>query len=462
MKRIFWIFGTAVLMLCEPCGTAFAQDPNTPTPTDTPTVTPTFTPIWTTPVNISNDNNESRYPCIAVDDNEKDGFGRAHIVWTEESGSTWGTYYVVAIDGSTISMETEVSDDAGTSMVSTSAMMPFLVVDLLSDKASIAFQHVNSSFYESSTHSQILFLPFADVVWPMDEDPETQYLEYPSGLQIHVRDPFVFNSPCTERLKIFWSNSNNGSDTDNDIFFNYQVKLGTMATPYPTPTPTNTPKSEWIMISKGADSSIGESEISPYVTGYIDPSSGYHVDVVAYDDQYKDSLIHSVYTEAETTESCAEGSWNATPIPYTSDSYYPSTALDSDKNLYIAYHKWISGSTSEYYILKYDGSYSSDYPLGRIGSGPSDYQVRPVLGCAEFGGTEYLYIVFVDASDDVKVGRLELDDDWKAFYTVDNTSYEHHWVHLAIDPVSNLPHVVYEEEIPLSGSDVFWCRLEPQ
>jgi hypothetical protein len=125
------------------------------------------------------------------------------------------------------------------------------------------------------------------------------------------------------------------------------------------------------------------------------------------------------------------------------------------------YFKDSGSSTSDYYLIIYDDTLETLSAPTHIDDGPDpgDFTVRPVIG---FDQSNNYYIAYIDDDLDVKVKKYNsggtLQNTWKVN---NNADIAHSWVHLAMDPTSDLPHVVYDEQDSTSDWDICWSRLEP-
>lgn len=485
MEKSLLVFGLIGFIRC------FAVFAETPTPTPTP--------AWRTPVNISEIPNPTpsttpitalrRFPCIAVDNLNINDYGRAHIVWTEqqETGGLWKIFYrgvkVNRYDQMELSALVEASLDHGVARDSDprKPQHPFVWIDPDSEaenpKAQIAFSfRNNTTMYKGVEQSEVLFYPDVEATWtgPGEREGPT-FLHHISGFGQHVKDAFILYDLCLEDLRVLWNQHDHSNDADHDIFSNYQhtellepgfywcaVSMLTDTDEWPTPSATPTP-----IITPGTPipavtpQPAAVCEFFPYASTYA--SEGTYTIHIVSEEKNHYFLVHHILTAARP--SC-QYAVTTNYLQNTDASYYPSTAVDSAGNLYIAYHHFIEPiesptpvpGESRYYLIKYDGSYSQATPLGVFGDGPESDAIRPVLG---IDSMDNLYVAYVDDSYDVRIKQLDLRSaTWVRDDTIGDTGDDQRWVHLAIDPVSDKPNIVYQQKSSDFDHNIYWTRLE--
>ena len=201
----------------------------------------------------------------------------------------------------------------------------------------------------------------------------------------------------------------------------------------------------------------GRSVGSPYIDSYVSGEI-YQCHVVGYDIVGHDALIHEKFSG---DSSDCSGSWATTYIPNTAGSRYPSCELrPSNNDLYIAYYEDNGDGTSDYKLVIYNGS---TYSIADFADGPDpvdDLIPRPVVG---FDSNSNLYIAYINEDYNVMVRKRTSGGLWQTPQRIDNqNNRRHNWLHLSIDPRSNKPHVVYDEEYIVDSPpwNIFWSRFE--
>lgn len=408
---------------------------------------------WTTPANVSNNSDGSRSPALAVDYTNNNGYGKAHIVWTEVDGDgNWHTYYRIIVNPSSLSTTTNVGYDINYDRYSTQSTTPHIFIDQTiadtSVKPDITYMHRNNALMGGVEHSEALYLPEARAYWPLGDgegeetdDEYVQCLHHVSGLQTHVMTPFIHLDACMQDQILFWSQHDYGGHPDHDVFCNYQY--------------TNMYElRDWQRSDITYNTASGDSCFYPYADSFV-YGENYELHVVSYDFAGRDHLIHNKYIG--DSDDCS-GTWSSTNIASTSDSYNPSCKIrPSNHYLYIAYYHDDGDGTSEYRLLIWNGSTYSSSKIAD-GTDPAVYKVRPVI---DFDSSSNLYVVYIDQDLNVMVRKLTSGGVWQTPTRVDNqNNRDHSWVHLDIDPRSNKPHVVYDEMLTSTRWDIFWSRYE--
>ncbi len=439
---------------------------------------------WTTPSNVSDSNAESSYPMIAVDSdgyvegNEEQDPGRPHVTWTEASGDDWQTFYRM-YDTSWSSI-TYVHKEEYLELLSEEETLPWIVVESLTGdnryfRADIAFSVINSDFYDTSAHSEIVVRTDIEAEWPDDEDHfSNPHLQHISGLQKGIIEPclgfYYHNKPGDEdqfALAGFWSQAD---PSDNRaIYHNYQerrVLHGTIN------------RVDWMQVIPADDDSWpysnGVKKRMPYaVTNAEEGVYEGDIHLFTYDDGATPgsaAVIHTLWDDSDYY-------WDEdVVVPGTSYGKYPSAAINpSDGKVYIAY---LDTNTEEYKWrgLPADPGASTPTPTGTpeptpggvIDDAYSDPDTRPVIG---FDNDDNFYVAYIKAITptpgveykDVFVKKYDVDaETWTNAWQVDtsNLDHDHRWVHLAVDPNTQLPNIVYDEKDDSGYWDVWWAYLE--